>query len=452
MLFNDLDHWNYPAPPQSNMMERAPREQIRYVQDRALKRLVEYCWEHVPFYRKRWEQAGVHPREIRGIDDINKLPIVTKAELQQDLQDNPPFGTFQGHMKACRIQSSSGTTGMPKPFFLTRNDWDVISNLWARRLIAQGVTAEDRVQVSLTYSLFIPGFTSTEGIMKLGAMVIPVGSGAVTSTERQVVLAKDWGATVLLMTPSYALHFGDVAESMGYDIKKDFKIRRLIHTGEPLPQALREKIEERWNLPTFDNFGSVESGGSPAFECEARNGMHINEDAFHFEVVDPDTGENLPDGEEGLLVMTSLFKQGSPIIRYSIGDFTSINSEPCSCGRTFSRMSTVRARIDDMIKIRGVAVYPTAVEPVVRKHQELASEYRLVIDTVENRDIIKMQVEVAHQDLPNYQELTNKLIHELKVAMGVTCAVELLPFGSLSREVAAEGRIKFKRFIDLRKK
>ena len=376
---HDLDNWNYPVPPKSDLMERASREQIRYVQDRSLRRLVQYCWEHVPFYRKCWEKAGVQPADILSIDDISKLPIVTKAELQQDLLDNPPFGTFQGDMAACRIQSSSGTTGLPKPFFLTRQDWDVISNLWARRLSAQGVTAQDRVQVSLTYSLFIPGFTSTEGIMKLGAMVIPVGSGAVTSTERQVILARDWGATVLLMTPSYALHFADVAEQMGFDIKKDFKLRRLIHTGEPLPQALREKIEERWALPTYDNFGSVESGGSPAFECEARQGMHINEDAFHFEVVDPETGENLPDGEEGLLVMTTLFKQASPIVRYSIGDFTSIQSGPCSCGRTFSRMSTVKARIDDMIKIRGVAVYPTSVEPVVRKYQELTSEYRLVL-------------------------------------------------------------------------
>lgn len=450
MNYHYLDNWDFPIPPKSHELEKGSREQIRYVQDRSLRELVNYCWEHVPFYRTRWGKHGVHPSEIQTIDDIYKLPVVTKEELQQDLNDVPPFGTFQGDRQACRLQASSGTTGMPKPFFLTRRDWDVITNLWARRLAAQGVTSEDRVQVSLTYSLFIPGFTSTEGIMKLGATVIPMGSGAATSTERQVILAKDWGATVLLMTPSYALHFADVAERMGYNLKKDFKVKRLIHTGEPLPKALREKIEDRWSVPAFDNFGSVESGGAPAFECEARQGMHINEDAFHFEVIDPDTGQSLPDGEEGLLVMTTLFKQASPIIRYSIGDFTSIDRTPCSCGRTFSRMSTVRARLDDMIKVRGTAVYPTSVEPVVRKYQELASEYRLVIDTVDNRDIIKLQAEVLELNKVDTQDLMDKIVRDLKVAVGIKCQVELLPFGSLSKE--AEGRIKFKRFVDLRQK
>ncbi len=452
MKYHDLDNWDYPIPPKSHILENGSREQIRYVQDRSLRQLVNYCWEHVPFYRTRWEKHGVHPSQIQTIDDIYKIPIVTKEELQQDLNDNPPFGTFQGDFQPCRIQSSSGTTGMPKPFFLTRWDWDVITNLWARRLAAQGVTSEDRVQVSLTYSQFIPGFTSTEGIIKLGATVIPMGSGAATSTERQVILAKDWGATVLVMTPSYALHFADVAERMGYNLKKDFKVKRLIHTGEPLPKALREKIEDRWSAPAFDNFGSVESGGAPAFECEAKQGMHISEDAFHFEVVDPITGKNLPDGEEGLLVMTTLFKQSSPIIRYSIGDFTSIDRSPCSCGRTFSRMSSVRARLDDMIKVRGTAVYPTSVEPVVRKYQELASEYRLVIDTVENRDIIKLQAEILEPDKVDAQDLMDKLGRELKVAVGIKCEVELLPFGGLSNEASAEGRIKFKRFVDLRQK
>ncbi|KGP75137.1 hypothetical protein JT05_12305 [Desulfosporosinus sp. Tol-M] len=356
-------------------MERAPYEQIREIQDYGLKRLVNYCWEHSPFYRKTWEKAGVHPGDIRGIEDIFKIPIVSKEELQQDLKQNPPFGTFQGDMSACRIQSSTGTTGMPKPFFQTRRDWDIIGNLWARRLNAQGITPADRVQMSLSYSLFIPGFTSTEGVMKLGATVIPVGSGAATSTERQVILAKDWGTTCLISTPTFALYFADVAEKMGYDLKRDFQIKRLIHTGEALPKALRMKIEERWQVPAYDNLGSVESGGAPTYECELRNGLHVNEDAFYFEIVDPKTGKNVPDGQEGLLVMTTLYKEGAPMIRYSIGDFTKIISEPCSCGRTIRRIASVSSKIDDMLKISGVAIYPTSAETVVRKYKEFGSEY-----------------------------------------------------------------------------
>gem|GEM_PF-1104901 len=447
---NLLTKWKYFAPPESYLIERANYEMIREIQSHGLRRLVRHCWENVPFYRSRWEKIGLHPDDIRGIDDIGKLPVVTKAELEKDLKDNPPFGTFQGNVPACRIQSSTGTTGMPKPFFQSKHDWDIIGNLWARRLNAQGVTAGDRVQVSLTYALFIPGFTSTEGIMKLGAIVIPVGSGAVTNTERQVMLARDWGATYLVMTPSFALHFADVAEKMGYNLQKDFQVKSLIHTGEPLPPAMRQRIEERWGIPAFDNWGSVETG-APTFECELKNGVHINEDTYYFEVIDPETGKNLPDGKEGLLTVTTLFKESSPLVRYNIGDFTTIIPEPCSCGRTFRRMASVRARVDDMVKVRGSAIYPTAVEPVVRKYNELGSEWRLIVDNVDNKDIIKLQAEIV-QDC-SIDELKEKILNDVSTVLGIKCNdVELLPFGTLAKEASAAGRIKFKRLLDLRKK
>lgn len=450
MSKNLLTKLQYSAPPESQLIERANYEVIREIQSLGLRRLVKHCWEHVPFYRNRWEKIGLHPDDIRGIEDIGKLPVTNKSEIEKDLKDNPPFGTFQGDLPACRIQSSTGTTGMPKPFFQSKHDWDVIGNLWARRLNAQGVTAGDRVQVSLTYALFIPGFTSTEGIMKLGAMVVPVGSGAVTNTERQITLARDWGATCWVMTPSFALHLADVAEKMGYDLKKDFQVKRLIHTGEPLPPAMRERIEERWGLPAYDNWGSVETG-APTFECELKNGVHINEDAYYFEVIDPETGDRLPDGKEGLLTVTTLYKESAPLVRYNIGDFTTIIPEPCSCGRTFRRMASVRSRVDDMVKVRGSAIYPQSVEPVVRKYKELGSEYRLVVDYVNNRDIIKLQAEIV-QDC-SVDELQEKILNDVNKVLGVKCnGVELLPFGTLAQEASAAGRIKFRRLLDLRKK
>ncbi|MDD3654746.1 MAG: AMP-binding protein [Desulfotomaculaceae bacterium] len=444
-----FEKWNYPAPPESYLIEKANPEIIREIQNHGLRRLVRHCWENVPFYRSRWEKVGLHPEDIRGIEDIGKLPIVTKAELEKDLKDNPPFGTFQGSLPACRIQSSTGTTGMPKPFFQSKRDWDVIGNLWARRLNTQGITAGDPVQVSFTYALFIPGFTSTEGAMKLGAMVIPTGSGAVTNTERQVTLARDWGAKFLLMTPSFALYFADVAEKMGYDLKKDFQIKSLIHVGEPLPPTMRQRIEERWGCLSFDNWGSVETG-APTFECEHRNGLHIFEDAYYFEVIDPETGKSLPDGEEGILTVTTLFKELSPLVRYSIGDYTSIIPEPCSCGRSYRRMTNVRARIDDMVKVRGSAVYPMSAEQVVRKYKELGSEYRLVVDTINNQDVIKLQVEVMAESVS--EELKEKIYNDLIVVLGIKTEVELLPFGTLAQEASAGGRIKFKRLLDLRNK
>jgi len=445
-----LTKLQYSAPPESQLVERANYEVIREIQSQGLRRLVKHCWEHVPFYRSLWGKMGLYPEDIRGIEDIGKLPVINKAEIEKDLKENPPFGTFQGDLPACRIQSSTGTTGMPKPFFQSKHDWDVLGNLWARRLNAQGITAEDRVQVSLTYALFIPGFTSTEGIMKLGAMVIPLGSGAVTNTERQVTLARNWGATCLLMTPSFALHFADVAEKMGFDLKKDFQVKRLIHTGEPLPPAMRQRIEERWGLPAYDNWGSVETG-APTFECELKNGVHINEDAYYFEVTEPETGNSLPDGKEGLLTVTTLFKESSPLVRYNIGDFTKIIPESCSCGRAFRRMANVHARVDDMVKVRGSAIYPTSVEPVVRKYSELGSEYRLVVDNVNNKDIIKLQAEIM-QDCST-DELKEKILNDVNNVLGIKCNdVELLPFGTLAQEASAAGRIKFKRLLDLRKK
>jgi len=332
---------NYPGAPESESVESAPRETLLRVQGERLRALCRRAWEQIPFYCKRWEQHGLGSEEIRRTTDIATLPVISKRDLEADLAEHPPFGTYQGNFPAIRVQASSGSSGGPKPFFHTRADWDTISNLWSRRLHAQGVRRGDIFHVCFTYSLFIAGFTATEGAMKLGALVVPAGSGAVTPSERQVRLLSEWGATVVAGTPSYVLHLADVAERAGLDLKRDFKLRLGIHTAEPMSEATRRGIETRWGIRAYDNFGSVETG-APTFECPEQSGYHINEDAYIFEILDRDTLKPVSPGEEGVVVVTSLFKEAAPVIRYNLEDISSISDDPCPCGRTFRRLMKIK--------------------------------------------------------------------------------------------------------------
>lgn len=436
----------YPAPPESLPLERAGREEIEALQNDAFRRLVQRVWQHNSFYRKKWEAAGINPEMLKDVRDIRHLPLVTKQELEKNLRAFPPFGEFQGDLPSVRIQGSSGSFGKPKPFFHTARDWDNITSLWARRLAAQGVRQGDLVQVAFTYALFIPGFSSTEGAMKLGAMVIPAGSGAVTSSWRQIEMARDWGSTVLGATGTYALHLADVAEEMGFDPAKDFRFRLMYHTGEPLTEATRQKIQERWNCRSYNNYGAVETG-APAWECEEQAGMHINEDAYFFEVVDPQTGVVLPDGEEGALVVTTLFKEAAPVIRYMIGDLAVLIPGTCKCGRTYKRLGTVKGRLDDMLKVKGAAIYPTAIETVLRSFAELGSEYRIIVECNDGRDNLRVEVEaVGHSSV---SQLQDQVVNALKAQVGILCEVALVPPGSLQGEV--DNWIKSKRVLDKRK-
>lgn len=436
----------YPAPPESLPLERAGREEIEALQNKAFSRLIQRVWQHNSFYRKKWEAAGIKPGILKDIKDIRCLPLVTKQELEQNLREFPPFGEFQGDLPSVRIQGSSGSFGKPKPFFHTARDWDNITSLWARRLAVQGVGQGDLVQVAFTYAMFIPGFTSTEGAMKLGATVIPAGSGAVTPSQRHIEIAREWGSTVLGATGTYALHLADVAEEMGFNPARDFKFRLMYHTGEPLTEATRQKIQERWNCRSYNNYGSVETG-APAWECQEQAGMHINEDAYLFEVVDPQTGEVLPDGEEGALVVTTLFKEAAPVIRYMIGDLTRIIPGTCRCGRTLKRLDAVKGRLDDMLKVKGAAVYPTAIETVLRSFPELGSEYRIIVECNEGRD--NLRVEAESKSYPPVPRLQEKVVQALKAQIGILCEVVLVPAGSLQGEV--ENWIKSRRVIDKRK-
>ena len=439
---------DYPPAPESREIERTAREELERVQSERLCSLIQRTWEHVPFYRSVWQQQGLTPPEIEGIEDLRKLPVISRRDFEQDLLQNPPFGTYQGDFPAVRVQASSGSSGNPKPFFQTRNDWEVVANLWSRRFHAQGVKEGDIFQLVFTYSLFIAGFTATEGAMKLGALVVPTGSGAVTPSERQVRILSEWRTTVLAGTPSYVLHLADVAERMGMNPRRDFKLRVTCHTAEPMTEAARRSIEERWGVQAYDNFGSVETG-APTFECPEKNGYHINEDAYIFEILDREKLTPMPPGEEGVVVVTSLFKEAAPVIRYNLEDISSILEEPCPCGRTFRKLMKIKGRTNEMLKIRGVPFYPTAIEGVLEGFPELTREYRLVVDRVGQQDRITVQVE-WRSDASDVVSVEERLERELKVTTGLSMVAQLLPPGELTRSLQVEERVKVKRVWDRR--
>ena len=447
MVSNPLTEM-YPGAPESLKIETSSPETIRQLQGERLAALVRRSWDRIPFYRDRWKAYGLEPSDIRTADDILKLPVIRKSDFEDSLRLHPPFGDYQGDFAAVRVQASSGTSGNPKPFFFTRNDWDIIARLWSRRFHAQGVREGDILQIVFAYTLFIVGFTASEGAMRLGALVVPTGSGSVTPSERQVKIARDWGTTVLAGTPSYVLHLADVAEGQGFDLKKDFRLRRTIHTSETMTEAARRAIESRWGVSAYDNFGSVETG-SPTFECEERSGYHVNEDAYIFEVLDPATHEPVPAGSEGVLVVTCLFKEAAPVIRYNIEDLCEFIDGGCGCGRTFRRISKLRGRLSDMVKVSGIPFYPTSVETALEGLPQLTREYLVTVDRVGQQDALKVEVELR----PGFEangELKQRLERELKVATSLTMEAVLLSPGELGRSLGVENRIKVRRIRDRR--
>lgn len=443
----DVPH-NCPAPPESLAVERAPREAIEEIQGEKLRALVQRCWDRIPFYRERWTKVGLGPKDVRQSSDIRKLPVIRKSDFEESLRLHPPFGDYQGDFRAVRVQASSGTSGNPKPFFFTQSDWDTIARLWARRFHAQGVRQGDILQIVFAYTLFIVGFTASEGAMRLGALVVPTGSGGVTPSERQIRIAREWGTTVLAGTPSYVLHLADVAERAGFDPTRDFSLRRTIHTSEAMTEAARRSIEQRWGVEAFDNFGSVETG-APSFECEEKNGYHINEDAYIFEVLDPKTQEPVEPGDMGVLVVTCLFKEAAPVVRYNIEDLCTLIDTPCACGRSFRRISKLGGRLSEMVKVSGIPFYPTAVETVLERVPALTLEYQVIVERVGQQDKVTLQVE-RRPDTESTARLKSELERELKVVTNLSIEAVLLAPGELSRTLKVEDRIKVKRILDLR--
>ena len=429
-------------------IERATRAEITSLQERLLREQVEYAWQNVPFYRRRWERAGVRPEAVRALDDLRRFPVVTKADFDEDLREHPPFGSYQGTARPMRIHASSGITGEPRPVFCSRADCEQFARLSARRLRAQGVTANDLLQVTLPYTLYIGGSIALDGAMFLGAGVIPTGTGAMTSSQRQIEIARHWKPTVLCSTPSYSLRLADVAEEMSLSPARDFRFRIVYVTAEVLTAEMRREIEQRWNSRVYDNYGSIEAAAS-TYECQCQNGWHISEDGYIFEVVSPETGTPSPPGERGVLVITSLFRQASPFFRYRVGDLVSIWDEPCDCGRTFRRMSPVEGRADEMLKLRGVSVYPTAIERVLRTFPELGVEWFVVVDRGSSSQEITVQTESASPlSTADQAELSTRISERLRHHVGVRLEVQVFEPGSLVSGKAAEGRVKTPRIIN----
>ena len=425
--------------------ETLPREALTAIQLRRLKATLDRVYATVPFYRNRFERAGITPGDIRSFEDLQQLPFTTK----QDLRDNYPFGMFATPMdNVVRIHASSGTTGQPTVVGYTARDIATWAELMARALSAGGASRKDIIHNAYGYGLFTGGLGVHYGAEKLGASVIPVSGG---NTNRQIIIMRDFGPTILTSTPSYALHLAEVAEEMGVSFK-NLKFRFGIFGAEPWSEQMRQEIERKLNLKAVDIFGLSEViGPGVAVEChEAQNGLHVFEDHFIPEIINPATGKVLPYGESGELVFTSITKEAFPIIRYRTRDITTLNPEPCICGRTLLRMKKVTGRTDDMLIIRGVNVFPSQIESVLMETEGIEPHYQLVVDREDNLDTLTIRVEISDRNFSDevkvLQQLERKISVSIKEYLGVSAKVKLVEPKAIAR---SEG--KAIRVIDNRK-
>lgn len=427
----------------SKEIETASRETLENIQSERLVKTVKRVYDNVPAYRKRMDEIGLKPEDIRSIKDLNKLPFTYK----QDLRDNYPYGLFACDMKdVVRIHASSGTTGKQTVVGYTKNDIDMWAECAARALVAAGADENDIVHVSYGYGLFTGGLGLHDGATKLGAAVIPASTG---NTRRQLQMFKDFGSTVLCCTPSYAMYLGDSLAEYGMT-KDDIKLKAGVFGAEPWTPAMRDQIQEKLGIVAHDIYGLSEiAGPGVAFDCECQNGLHINEDHFIPEIINPETGEVLPYGEQGELVFTCISKEALPLIRYRTRDISSLTIEKCSCGRTFVRMSKVTGRSDDMLIIRGVNVFPSQVESVLLTIKEVAPYYQLVVDRKNNLDTLEVLVEINEQifsdSVKAIEAVEAEIRKKLDSVLGISAKVTLVEPFSIER---SEG--KAKRVIDKR--
>ena len=423
-------------------IETMPREQLRALQSERLVAQVKNVWDNVPYYQKKMEEKGLEPGDIRGIEDLPKLPFLSKA----DLRDAYPYGLLARPLSECvRIQSTSGTTGRRVVAFYTQHDINLWEDCCARAITAAGGTNEDVCQVCYGYGLFTGGPGLNGGSHKVGCLTLPMSSG---NTERQLQFMTDLGATILCCTPSYAAYLAESAIEAGLVDK--LKLKAGIFGAEAWTEEMRHDIEAKLGLKAFDIYGLTElSGPGVAFECSEQKGMHINEDHFIAEVIDPVTEEVLPYGSKGELVFTSITKEAFPMIRYRTRDICVLNAEPCSCGRTHIRMSKPMGRSDDMLIIRGVNVFPSQIETVLL-NQGMPANYQIVVDRVNNTDTLDVQVEMTAETFSDtVADITrreNELVNALRAMLGITAKVHLVAPKSITR---SEG--KAVRVIDKRK-
>ena len=424
-------------------IECAPREEIVKLQNERLVKQVQSVWDNVPYYRKKMEEKGVTPADIKTIDDLHKLPFLSK----DDLREAYPYGLMGRPLKDCvRIQSTSGTTGKRVVAFYTQHDVDLWEDCCARAIVAAGGTNEDVCQVSYGYGLFTGGPGLNGGSHKVGSLTVPTSSG---NTDRQIMFIMDLSATILCCTPSYAAYLGERFKEMGYG-PDDISLKAGIFGAEAWSEEMRRDIEKTLGIKAFDIYGLTElSGPGVAFECSEQKGMHINEDHFIVEIIDPVTGEVLPEGEQGELVFTAVDKEAFPMIRYRTRDICSITREKCSCGRTHVRMAKPKGRSDDMLIIRGVNVFPSQIETVLLNNG-YAANYQIIIDRVNNTDTLDVRVEMTPEmftdNVGEIQQRQRTLVEGLRSMLGLKAQVTLVAPKSIVR---SEG--KAVRVIDKRK-
>ncbi|MDI6615643.1 MAG: phenylacetate--CoA ligase [Syntrophaceae bacterium] len=425
--------------------ETLPREALEALQLKRLQQVVKRVYHTVGHYKRTFDEAGVTPDDIDTLEDIRKLPFTIK----QDLRDNYPFGLFTVPMSnIVRLHASSGTTGKPTVVGYTRRDIDTWSNLMARSFVAAGLTSNDVIHNAYGYGLFTGGLGAHYGAERLGASVIPMSGGG---TKKQIMILQDFGPTAICCTPSYALYLAEQGKEMGVDMRS-LRLRVGVFGAEPWSERMRQEIEDRLGIKALDIYGLSEIiGPGVAIECaEGRNGLHVFEDHFIVEIINPETGEPVPHGEEGELVFTTLTKEAVPLIRYRTRDLSRLIEEPCKCGRTHIRMARISGRSDDMLIIRGVNVFPSQIESVLLSIEGLEPHYQLIVDREGTLDTLEIQVEMSEDlfsdKIKTLQNIESRITKDIKDYLGVSAKVKLVGSQTLER---VEG--KAQRVIDRRK-
>ena len=430
-----MPYWN----PEIETMDQ---ESLRRMQSDLLVKLVKYVYNRSPFYKERFDEAGIKPEDIQSVEDVGKLPFTKK----QDLRDTYPTGMFcVKNTDVVRFHASSGTTGKPTVVGYTQTDLDTWTESLARGFTAIGLGADDIIQVSYGYGLFTGGLGVHYGSEGIGATTLPASSG---NTERQITLMEDLNVTAVCCTPSYFSYLIEVAEKEGRSLLKNENLRVGIFGAEPWSESLRKRIEERSGIKAYDVFGTSELSGPLFTECEAQDGMHVWSDMFLFEILDSETNEPVPDGEVGELVVTTLIKEALPLIRYRVGDLASLQTEVCKCGRTHPRLMRLKGRSDDMVVVRGVNVFPGQVEYVLVKFPEVSPHFMIVIDRVGELDSMTVQVELIEMKsdkLDDYHKLKANIEAELRSIMTISAAVEFVGPGTIPRSEGKAKRVTDKR-------
>ncbi len=426
-------------------IETMDRADIERLQLRKLKNLVDYCYNRVPFYKKRLDEAGITADKITALSDIQHIPYTTK----DDIRDTYPFGLFAVDKKEIvRLHASSGTTGNPTVVGYTKNDLKMWTDCVSRLVVAAGATSDDIVQIAFGYGMFTGALGLHYGLENIGATVVPTSTG---NTEKQLKFMKDFGTTALVSTPSYALYIAEVAKDLGIDCR-DLGIRLGLFGSEGCSNEMRAKVEEAWNLFATDNYGMSElCGPGVSGECRYRCGLHFAEDHFLPEIIDSATGQVKARGDEGELVVTTLSKEGIPLLRYRTKDISRLHYEKCECGRTHVRMEKPLGRADDMLKIKGVNVFPTQIESVLVSIPEVGPQYQIVLGTKNYMDTFEINIEVSDANLLTsftaLENLQQKVRHKLQTVLGLDAKINLVEPRSLERFVG-----KAKRVIDNRQK